>query len=154
MSAARWWVKLQSRYCVMAAKIIFFEADTSTIRLTLAWASGFYALSLAYHALAGTDLFTRSPYALMAKFGNEWVWVVIFGLHWMGVHWRVLDPKERVWAGLMVNCYGFLIWLYSTLCINIALGVFLPTSAMEWTLTLASAWALYRTGLRRESVTA
>lgn len=150
---AKAWTALQRRYCVALAKVVFFEADTSTVRLILAWASGFYAGCLFWHGFHATGLFERPAYGLMARVGNEWTWAIIFLLHFFGAHWRILDPKERVWAGVAVNCYGFLLWLYSTLCLNIALGVMLPSSALEWTMIFASAWALYRTGFR-EKVTA
>ena len=98
-------------------------------------------------------LFQRPAYALMRELSGEWGWVLIFTIHFFGVHWRVLDPKERVWAGLLVNFYGFFIWLYSTISVNLSLGLLLPSSAVEWTMIFASAWALYRTGLQRELVT-
>lgn len=150
------WAALQRRYCVMAAKVVFFSADTSTIRLLLAWASFMYGGSIAFHLIFHSgDFFAERPaYALMRMVASGWGWVVIFMVHFLGVHWRVLDPKERVWAGLIVNTYGFLIWFYSTLCTNIAIGMVLPSSALEWTMIFASGWALYRTGLQRELVSA
>lgn len=144
------WAALQRRYCVALAKIVFFEADTATVRLILAWASGLYSACLFWHAFATTGLFERPAYGIVAKVGNEWFWGVVFIIHFAGAHWRILDPKERVWAGLAVNCYGFFIWAYSTICLNLALGMILPSSALEWTMIFASGWALYRTGFKEK----
>lgn len=153
------WQALQRRWCIIVARAIFSLGDTAPVRLLLAWSSGFYAASLAINYAQGTALFDRPAYALMevvrvGPFHGEWLWAFLFSLHFIGVHWRILDPKERVWAGIMVNFYGFVIWFYSTLSINLSLGVLLPTSSTEWVLILASGWALYRTGLQREMVSA
>ena len=50
--------------------------------------------------------------------------------------------------------FGFVLWLYSTLCMNLALGYFPPSSALEWTIIAFAGWALYRTGLKSELVSA
>ena len=60
------------------------------------------------------------------------------------------DAKAR----LAVNFFGFVLWLYSTLCMNLALGYFPPSSALEWTIIAFAGWALYRTGLKSELVSA
>lgn len=153
------WQQLRKRWCIVVARAIFSLGDTAPVRLLLAWSSGLYAISLAWSAAMGIAVFDRPGYALMelltiGPFQGEWLWVGLFSLHFIGVHWRILDPKEKVWAGIMVNFYGLVIWLYSTLSINLSLGFLLPTSSTEWVLILASGWALYRTGLQREMVTA
>ncbi|MFL9668982.1 hypothetical protein WIX39_018680 [Variovorax sp. AB1(2024)] len=142
------------RNCVRVFKLIFFTADTITVRLLLAGASFFYAVLLVWPASAGEPaLFDRPAYALMALVpGGEWTWATAFLLHWAGVHWRAIDPVERVPWGLAVNILGLVIWSYSTAALNISLGRILPGTALEWTMVAASAWALYRTGLRREVV--
>jgi hypothetical protein len=150
---------LRRRWCIIVARTIWAAGDTAPVRLLLAWSSGVYAMTLGINTWQGNLLFDRPAYALMdlvhiGSLRGEWLWVFIFTLHWVGVHWRILDPKERVWAGILVNFYGFVIWFYSTLSINLSLGLLLPTSSTEWVLIVASGWALYRTGLRREMVTA
>jgi hypothetical protein len=144
----------QDRYCIRIFKLVFFTADTITVRLLMAGASFFYAVLLVWPAGAGElRLFDRPAYALMALVpGGEWTWATAFMLHFIGVHWRALDPVERVGWGLSVNILGVVIWAYSTAALNISLGRILPGTALEWIMVAASAWALYRTGLRREVV--
>lgn len=147
------WAAFKRRHCIVIARAVH-SSDTFTVRLLIAWASGLYAVALIVATLQGLELFTRPVYALMATVGNEWAWATAFLLHWAGVHWRILDPKEKVWAGITVNFFGFVLWLYSTLCMNLALGYFPPSSALEWTIIAFAGWALYRTGLKSELVSA
>lgn len=147
------WNAIKRRHCMLVARIVY-ASDTFTVRLLVAWASGLFALAMAIATLQGQQLFQKPAYALMAQAGNEWLWVAAFGAHWAGVHWRILDPRERVLASLVINYLGFVLWLYYTLCTNIALGYWAPSSSLEWTIIVFSGWALYRTGLKRELVTA
>ena len=168
----------RNRNCVEVALVVFHYADTTTIRLLLGCASVGYSILLVWpmfvppitaaycwvFALFGAEcmpmtppipLFDRPAYALMAMVpGGEITWAVLFMLHCIGVHWRVIDKTERVGWGLAVNVLGFALWAYSTAAHNIALGQILPSTALEWTLVGFSGWALYRTGLKRELVTA
>lgn len=146
----------RDRYCVAIARLVFFTSDTITVRLLLAGASFGYAVLLLWPYLAGTPhVFGRPAYALMALVpGGELTWATLFLAHFLGVHWRALDPVERVGWGLAVNILGVAIWAYSTASLNIALGTLLPSQALEWTMVIASAWALYRTGLSTEVVSA
>jgi len=148
--------RLADRYCIQVAKLVFFTADTLTVRLLLAAASLGYAVLLLWpDAWGGERVFERPAYALMAIVpGQEWTWAALFLLHFIGVHWRALDPKERIGWGLAVNTLGVGIWAYSTAALNLANGTILPGQALEWTLVFAAAWALYRTGLSAETVSA
>lgn len=137
----------------MLLKLIFFTADTTTVRLMLAVASSFYGGFLCYHLALGTGLFERPAYALMSKAGPEWAWALAFLLHAGLSAWRIVEPRELVKLGFVINSFGLVLWLSSTVCMNIALGALLPTTAAEWTMILASGWALYRTGWN-EGVTA
>lgn len=147
-------VCFSERHCVVVARHVFFTADTLTIRLLLAAASFFYALLLLWPiAIGGPHLFERPAYALMAYVpGGELTWGALFFAHFIGVHWRALDPVRRVNWGLAVNILGTVIWAYSTASINLGLRMLSPTTALEWTMVAASAWALYRTGMTREFV--
>lgn len=132
---------------------IFFQSDTTTIRLLLATASLGWTLVLLGNQLAGTPIMAREPYALMRVLGEDLLWAVVFFVHFVGVVWRLYDPLPRPFAALVVNAYGFAVWSISTAAINITIGFVPPGSALEWTMCAASAWALYRTGLQPESVT-
>lgn len=123
--------------------------DTTTIRLLLANASFLYAALLCIYP----DSFSRHGYELMAQAADEAIWAALFIVHGIGVYWRIFDPVPRPKWALTVNTLGFLVWGVSTLAFNVALGRVTPTSAMEWTLCLASAWSLLRTGFTKESVT-
>lgn len=129
---------------------VFRNADTVTIRLLLAMASIGFAACL----VLGDNVFERQGYHLMSKFGNEWWWAVLLVLHFLGVIWRVYDPIERIGWGLVINSLGFALWAVMTLFINLSLGAVTPGTALEWTLVFASGWALYRTGLHGETVSA
>jgi hypothetical protein len=129
---------------------ILRNADTVTIRVLLALAS----LGFASCLLLGDNVMLRPGYHLMRKVGNEVVWSALFALHFVGVLWRVYDPRERIGWALLVNAFGFVLWAVMTLCLNLALGSVTPGTALEWTLVCASGWALYRTGLHGEAVSA
>lgn len=150
------YTRTHGRYCVRMIKLVFFTADTITVRLLLAWASIVYAMLLVYPVIShGQSLFERPAYALMAIVpGSEWTWAALFLAHGLGVHWRALDPVERVNWGLFVNSLGVFTWTYSTLSLNVALGAVLPGTALEWIMVFSSSWALWRTGLTRELVSA
>lgn len=140
-------------YIKHVTKTVFTAADTSTIRLILAWASLLYAAVLVYSMLIGSPTFDRPFFALMAFYANEWVWAALFTLHWFGVHWRLFDVRSRPNWALAINMHGFFLWFISTLSVNIAARVITPSTVLEWTMCAASAWALYRTGLKKELVT-
>jgi hypothetical protein len=130
-------------------KVVFSTSDTTTIRLLLANASLLWAAGL----LIDQDTFERSGYQVIRAFGGEYAWATWFLLHFVGVYWRLFDPRSRPNWALAVNTFGLFLWLTSTLSINIALGGFTTSTALEWTLCVASAWALFRTGLKKEVVT-
>ncbi len=137
----------------MITRRVFFESDTTTIRLLLAAASMGWAAALVLNLALGNAVMQRPAYALMRVVGGDWFWATVFLGHFMGVVWRLYDPKPRELWALIINAYGFSIWTISTACINISVGFIPPGSALEWTMCCASAWALYRTGLQPEAVT-
>lgn len=137
-------------YAKYVTLTVFRNADTITIRLLLAMASIGFAACL----LLGDAVFARPGYHLMAKFGNEGAWAFLLMLHFFGVIWRVYDPVERIRWALVINSLGFVLWAVMTLFINLSLGSVTPGTALEWTLVAASGWALYRTGLHGETVSA
>lgn len=143
-----WWL-----YVKLVARAVFTAADTSTIRLILAWASLLYALVLVISMFVGQPTFSRPFFSIMAWFGNEWMWSTAFFLHFVGVHWRIFDINSRPNWALTINGFGFIIWFVSTLSTNLAAQTLTPSTMLEWTMCAASAWALFRTGLKREVVT-
>lgn len=143
MSASTWFL-----YATYTTKRVFLGADTITIRLLLAWASFFSAISLALDS----DKFERPAYAIVQMFGTEHMWAAYFFLHFIGVHWRMLDPVSRPRCALVINAFGFAVWFVSTASLCWAVGNVGITTSMAFTLCIASGWALYRTGLQQEIV--
>lgn len=149
--------RFSDRNCVQVAKLVFYTADTTTTRLLLAWASAGYALLLVLPIFTPgmQHYFARPAFSLMAVVpGGEWTWFVLLMVHFVGVHWRIIEQRERIVAGLVINSLGFGLWFYSTLALNIGLGRATPTAALEWIIIFFSGWALFRTGLGDEVVTA
>lgn len=135
-------------------RVIFFESDTTTIRLLLASASLLYALFLGLNVMMGAGVMERPAYELFVVaasiigingHGASAFWAVIFLLHFLGVVWRLYDLRQCDVCAFIVNAYGFMIWFASTLMLNISVRFLGPGTALEWTLTAASLWALWRT---------
>jgi hypothetical protein len=127
---------------------VFLEADTTTVRIILAWASLVWAVSITFDH----NTFARPAYGLIRQMGPSWVWAVALTLHFVGVHWRIYDRRGRPAWGVAINAYGLSIWLCLTICMNLSIGAWAPSTAMEQVMCAFSAWALYRTGLRPEIV--
>lgn len=148
------WKSSRWIYFKHVTKMIFLGADTSTIRLILAWASLLWAATLVWSMLTGAPAFQRPFYSLMAWWGNEWVWAAAFTLHFFGVHWRLFDLNPRPLWAWWINLLGLSLWFVSTLSTTLMAPIkFTPGTMLEWTMCAASAWALYRTGLKRELLT-
>lgn len=144
-------------------RVIFFESDTTTIRLLLATASAFYAFLLILNLAVGSPTLERQAYELFAVlpalFGMsggqaDVFWAVVFFLHFLGVIWRLYDLRQCDVCAFVVNAYGFLIWFTSTVMLNLGVRFLGPGTALEWTLTAASLWALWRTARVPEIATA
>lgn len=129
--------------------LVFLNADTVTIRLLLAWASFFSAWSL----ILDSDKFEAPAYSVIAMFGNEHLWAAYFLAHWFGVHWRIFERAHSRprWA-LVINILGFCVWFISSVGVSYAVGNIGLNTSMSLTLCVASAWSLFRTGLKRDVV--
>lgn len=129
-------------------RLVFLKADTLTIRALLACSSLISALSLVFDP----DKFDRPSYELVGKFGPEWLWIVYFMAHCIGVTWRIYERSvSRPKVAVVINAWGFSIWFVSTTSIAISGSVGFPLS-VSITMCAASAWALYRTGLSKDVV--
>lgn len=131
-------------------RLVFVQADTVTIRILLAWGSFFAAMSL----LLDPTKFKEPAYAVIANFGDERLWAVYFLIHWLGVHWRVFErSRSRPMAALVINTWGFSLWFVSSIGVSWSSGNVGINTSLALTMCVASAWSLYRTGLRRDVVT-
>lgn len=131
------------------SRIVFWNADTLTVRLIMANASILWALAL----VVDPTTFMRHGYEIMKTYGNEYEWAAAFFLHGIGVYWRLFDIKARPTWALIINAWGLGVWLLSTLAINLAIKTLPASACLEWVLCFFSAWALYKTGLKGEVVT-
>lgn len=153
------------RYWWSLSVAVFKFGDPDVVRLILAWASFVWVLSLGYDYLAaghGREMaFERPAFFYMSGYAPQWMWIIMFLGHWIGVHWAIFtrtpDPKTeprlawlKTYSTLAINALGLSIWLVSTLSLNIALDRFTPTSGLELIMCVASAWALYRTDVLHE----
>lgn len=129
--------------------LLLSHLDPFTIRFLLAGASIIWSILLFWPV----STFHRHGFEYLRWLFPEEVWGALFLLHGTAVFWRLLEAKSRpVWA-LVVNCYGFFLWTFTTASINIALGALTPGTGMEWMMVGASFFALVKTGLKREVVT-
>lgn len=130
--------------------LVFFGADTVTIRIILAWASLISAGALFFDG----DKFQLPAYEVVSRFGSEQAWAFYFFVHFVGVHWRIFErSKSRPKWALAINTWGFSVWFVSTVGVVWSVGTLgIPTSIAA-TMCAASAWSLFRTGLGRDMVT-
>lgn len=127
---------------------LFQDTDTSLVRSMLAAASLVWALFV----WISPPVFDRPAYEIMRVVAPGWVWAWAFFLHFLGVLWRTYDPIPRMMPGLIINGYGFFIWFFSTVSLNYYVRGLSPGTAAELTLCAASAWALYKTGFKKELI--
>jgi hypothetical protein len=127
---------------------VFQEADTSLIRCLLANAS----LVWSTFVWINPQVFNRPAYEIMRAVAPADVWGLAFFVHFLGVYWRTYDPIPRVVPGLIINGYGFIIWFFTTVSLNYYVGGLSPGTSAELVLCLSSAWALYKTGLKKELI--
>lgn len=130
-------------------KALFWNADTTTVRLILALSSLLFCIGL---IIPGAD-FTRPGFIVMADVAPQYVWAAGFFAHFLGLSWRFLDPVPRITWALIINALGLLLWLTSSLCINFAYHTFAPGTSAELVLCFFAGWSLLRTGLRQETLT-
>lgn len=130
--------------------IILSQTGTVTIRVLLAGASLLFGLLLLFGAHGNTFAMSPLAYGLMAVVTTEKVWAALFILHFFGVAWRVYDPISRPYWAIAVNSFGLFVWGFSTLLINLSIDRITPSTGCEWMMVLASAWALFKTGLGKE----
>lgn len=133
----------------LVTKELFWNADTTTIRLILALSSLLFTIGL---MATGVD-FNFVGYRVMKAMAPKEVWASLFFLHFLGLSWRFLDPIPRIGWALAINGFGLLIWVASTVAINSAFLRFVPGTSVELVLCCFAAWALFRTGLRKEILT-
>lgn len=134
---------------ITITKHIYFNADTSTIRLVIAAASLIWSIEL----LINPHIYKVPGLELLFQMMGRFEWAFIFLLHFAGISWRFLDPRPRVIWALVVNALGFMLWCISTFAVIYTLGSLTPGTSIEVIICIFAGWALYRTGLRGEIVT-
>jgi len=141
-------MKYLRRFYHRYIQTVLYEFETVTIRLILATASLFFGTAL----LSSNIPFSKEAYSIMAAVGDQWVWGPVFMTHFFLTMWRLHDPKSRPKCAVAVNALGVFLWGFSTLSINVAVGYFAPSTAMEWVMVVLASWALFRTAKAPERV--
>jgi hypothetical protein len=149
MGPPPWSWSTRMRFYRHIARQVFLYGDTTTIRVQLALASTGFAIGL----LLPLHTFEREAFRTMRALAPEWVWAIGFIVHSIGVFWRMVDLKPRLYWAFGINAFGLFLWILSSGLITQAIGVYSPGMAMELTVILAALVALIRTGLNDEQVT-
>jgi hypothetical protein len=128
---------------------VYFNADTSTIRLVIALASLLWSIEL----VLNSHISTVPGMEYLFQVAGRLQWAAIFLAHFIGICWRFVDPKPRVYWALLINAAGFMLWSMSTFSVIYDLRSLTPGTSVELVICIFAGWALYRTGLRGEIVT-
>jgi hypothetical protein len=136
---------------VTLARVFFWYADTTTIRLQLALASLVWAFGLLLGPCDGIQcLGAGKGLRNLQAVATLNVWAMMFILHFVGVCWRLIDQRARPRWAIFVNAYGLAIWVYGTISIILGLGRLTAGTSLELVTCFFAAWALCRTGLNEE----
>lgn len=130
-------------------KKLFWNADTTTIRVILAASSLLFAIALLLPGLQKTIV----AYYLMFEIARPEVWAALFLLHFLALSWRFIDQTPRLGWALAINSFGLCLWLGYILLINFSLQFFAPGTSTEMVLCVMAAWSLFRTGTSNELLT-
>lgn len=129
---------------------ILFKSDTATIRAILAISSLFLSVTV----MLQYDISPSPLWKVVWAVADKDIWAMAFFLHFIGLSWLFLDPHPRLRWELIINSYGLLIWVASTLVINMSTwklyATIAPSTALETVVCLFAAWALFRTGQGKE----
>ena len=136
-------------HIMSVTRSIYWNADTTTIRLIIALSSLIWTFPLLFrHGIEKVPGFE-----VLFNLASPVQWAVGFMIHFVGISWRFLDPRPRIGWALAINSLGFALWFTSTAAVVYALRSLTPGASLEVVVCMFSAWALYRTGLRDEIVT-
>jgi len=124
---------------------IFFEYDTQTLRMLMAAASLVFAGAL----LSSPVPFTKEAYSIMEWVGGQWLWATMFMLYGMVTMFLVTYERHNEMWNLAFNIYGFILWGFYTLSVNLAVGYFAPTTALPTVTVILMAWSVFRTSQGR-----
>lgn len=151
---------LRLRYLGAVCLRVFWYGDTVPIRVLMAVASlVFAALVLAY-----PDTFQRRAFVGMGTVVTQFeigraigpgvVWAFLFGLHGVGVFWRIVEARQRIAWAVAINWLGWFVWSTEIVLTSVSLGEFPAGNALALPALLALSVALVRTGLNDEKVSA
>lgn len=135
--------------CRLIMRQVLRDLNPTTIRTLVSAASLLWAISL----ILGPQTFQQRGWGFSSSVSTESAWAAVFALHFLGTFWRMIDPKSRPRWALLINVYGFAIWIFITVAGNLAVGLFTPANAMEWIMVSAQGWVVVMTGRKKEVVT-
>lgn len=129
-------------------KQLFLEFDTVTIRLGMACASLIFAGAL----WASPAPFTRDAYSIMEWVGPQWLWAAAHIIYGVGTILLIATAptKHRPKLAFFFNAWGFFIWSFYTLSVNVAVGYLAPGTALELIMSILLGWSLIRTDYGRK----
>jgi len=132
-------------------RLVFWHADTTTIRLLLAIASLVWGIALLAGPCQGIKCLGASRGLNELKgIASLSVWAAMFFLHFVLVMWRFVDQRSRPGWALLINSFGLGLWLYATIAIITSLQRLTSGTSLELVTCFFAAWALYRTGINDE----
>lgn len=138
------WARMK-RWCSRWMSPIFFEYDTQTLRMLMAAASLVFAGAL----LSSPVPFTKEAYSIMEWVGGQWLWAGLFILYGVVTMFLVTHERHNENWNLAFNIYGFFLWGFYTISVNLAVGYFAPTTALSTVTVILMAWSVYRTSRGR-----
>jgi hypothetical protein len=136
---------------VTLGRILFWYADTTTVRLQLALASALWAFALLFDRCEGLlCLGAGKGLRELEGIADLRVWSAMFTLHFATVLWRLIDPVSRPWWAFAINTFGLALWLFNTISIITVLGRLTSGTCLEIVTCFFAAWALIRTDINEE----
>ena len=119
---------------------IFWKGDTEVFRMFMALASLTWSFLLFWPG----DTFARPTYKLMAEFGTEHVWAVLFLIQGLAGLFSLLYNCKKICILVLDSILGCILWTGS--CVAMLLSVYPPPAAISAEIIVAwfSWWLLIR----------
>lgn len=124
---------------------IFWQADTQILHLILASASLLWAISLPLLIPPPAT----PPFRLMWEAASPQAWAVLFALHVVGMNFCLFCKSDVPRCKTIVQFYGAILWISTTLIMNVSVGRFTPSSALEVVMCGFIVWSIFRAGVKK-----
>lgn len=121
---------------------MFWRSETELLHVILASGSLVWAILL----LVLDPPYSSPAFRLMYAAAAPWQWAVLFIAHVIGFNICLFALKERPRCKTVVQFYGVLLWISTTVIQNFSIGRFTPSSALEVVICVFAVWAIFRAG--------